>query len=147
MIIGRTAGNAVKIKTDSPLGLRAVECACCGGGGSCQCSPMSAAVKTAIASATQVTVNGNSVAWNGSTASSGQQPFGTLSWNISYSGGTMCFSGDNGFNSVALLPEPLTPQECAPTPFASTDIITIQGEAYRSVNYFGDPLPVTISFS
>ena len=144
MTLGRTSDNKLKIKTDSP-GLRAVGCACCGGG--CGCSTMSAAVKTAIASATQVTVNGNSVAWNGSTASSGQQPFGTLSWNISYSGGTMCFSGDNGFNSVALLPEPLTPQECAPTPFASTDIITIQGEAYRSVNYFGDPLPVTISFS
>jgi hypothetical protein len=108
---------------------------------------MSAAVKTAIASATQVTVNSISRSWNGSTASSGQQGFGVLTWNISYSGGTMCFLGDNGFNTVALLPEPLTPQECAPTPFSSTDTITIQGEAYRSVNYFGEPLPVTISFS
>lgn len=29
MIIGRTAENKIKIKTDDPLGLRAVECACC----------------------------------------------------------------------------------------------------------------------
>jgi hypothetical protein len=29
MIIGRTAENKIKIKTDEPLGLRAVECACC----------------------------------------------------------------------------------------------------------------------
>ena len=148
MTLGRTSSNAIKIKTDSPLGLRAVGCACCeGGGGSCQCSPMSAAVKDAIASATQVAVNSVSRPWNGSSASSGEQAFGTLSWEISYSGGTLCFLGDNGFNTVALLPVPLTPQECAGVPFASTDAITIQGEVYRSVNYFGDPLPVTISFS
>jgi hypothetical protein len=108
---------------------------------------MSVAVKDAIASATQVTVNSLSLPWNGSTASSGVQPFGILSWEISFSGGTLCFVGDNGNNTVALLPEPLTPQECAPTPFSSTDIITIQGESYRSVNYFSEPLPVTISFS
>ncbi len=145
MIIGRAAGK-IKIKPDLPLGLRTVECACCGGGG-CRCSPMSAAVKDAIASATQVTVNSLSIPWNGSTASSGVQPFGILSWEISFSGGTLCFFGDNGNNTVALLPEPLTPQECELLPFSSTDTITIQGEAYRSVNYFGDPLPVTISFS
>jgi hypothetical protein len=146
MTLGRTSSGAIKIKTDG--GLRAVECACCGGGvGSCGCSPMSAAVKDAIASATQVTVNSLSRPWNGSTASSGHQPFGILTWEISFSGGTLCFFGDNGNNTVALLPEPLTPQECAPTPFTSTDIITIQGESYRSVNYFSDPLPVTISFS
>ena len=147
MTLGRASSNAIKIKTDSPLGLRAVECACCGGGGVCQCSPMSAAVKNAIASATQVTVNSLSRPWNGFTASSGGQPFGILTWEISFSGGTLCFFGDNGNNTVALLPEPLTPQECALLPFSSTDTITIQGEAYRSVNYFGEPLPVTISFS
>jgi len=31
MTLGRTSSGAIKIKTDSPLGLRAVECACCGG--------------------------------------------------------------------------------------------------------------------
>jgi hypothetical protein len=30
MEVGRTSTNAIKIKTDSPLGLRAVNCACCG---------------------------------------------------------------------------------------------------------------------
>jgi hypothetical protein len=145
MIIGRAAGK-IKIKTDSPKGLRAVECACCGGE-RCQCSTMSAAVKNAIASATQVTVNSLSIPWNGSTASSEVQPFGTLSWYISFSGGTLCFLGDTGNNTVALLPEPLTPQQCTLFPFSSTDTITIQGESYRSVNYFGEPLPVTISFS
>jgi hypothetical protein len=107
---------------------------------------MSAAVKSAIGSATQVTVNSLSIPWNGSTASSGQLPYGILTWEISYSGGTLCFFGDTGLNTVALLSESLTPQECA-LPFSSTDTITIQGEAYRSVNYFGEPLPVTISFS
>jgi hypothetical protein len=70
-----------------------------------------------------------------------------LTWNISYSGGTLCFYGDDGNNTVELLPEPLTPQECFNFPLATADTITIQGEAYRSVNYFGEPLPVTISFS
>lgn len=32
MTLGRSSTGAIKIKTDSP-GLRAVECACCGGGG------------------------------------------------------------------------------------------------------------------
>jgi hypothetical protein len=108
---------------------------------------MSSAVKTAIASATQVIVNGDSKSWNGSTASS-QQPFGTLSWYITYNAGTLCFLGDDGNNTVSLLPEPLTPQECTGGfPFSSADTITIQSETYRSVNYFSFPLPVTISFS
>ena len=33
MTLGRTSTAAIKIKTDSPKGLRAVGCACCGGGG------------------------------------------------------------------------------------------------------------------
>jgi len=145
MTLGRSSTGAIKIKTDSPKGLRAVECGCCGGG-SCGCSTMSAAVKNAIASATQVTVNGNSDGWNGSNSSK-QLGYGVVSWEISYSDGILCFFGDTGENSVALLPEPLTPQECVNIPFATADTITIQGESYRSVNYFGDPLPVTISFS
>lgn len=36
MGIGRSSAGAIKIKTDSPLGLRAVNCACCGGG-ACAC--------------------------------------------------------------------------------------------------------------
>lgn len=31
MTLGRTSSNAIKIKTDGTAGLRAVECACCGG--------------------------------------------------------------------------------------------------------------------
>lgn len=31
MTIGRSAANSIKIKTDGEAGLRAVECACCGG--------------------------------------------------------------------------------------------------------------------
>ena len=147
MTLGRTSDNKIKIKTDGEAGLRAVGCACCGGGlGSCGCSPMSAAVKTAIASATQVTVNGNSQAWNGSNASSIQLP-PTLSWSITYNAGILCFLGDNGDNTVKLLPEPLTMPECGGFPFSSTETITIQGEAYRSLNIFSFPLPVTISFS
>ena len=33
MILGRTPEGLIKIKKDEPLGLRAVNCACCGGGG------------------------------------------------------------------------------------------------------------------
>ena len=146
MTLGRTSSGAIKIKTDEAGGgLRAVECACCGGA-SCGCSSMSAAVKNAIASATQVTVNGKSVAWSGSSASY-QGAFLELSFHITYSNGILCFLGDTGDNTVALLPEPFTPQECFNTPLATADTITIQGEAYRSVNYFGDPLSVAISFS
>jgi hypothetical protein len=107
---------------------------------------MSAAVKNAIASATQVTVNGNSVAWSGSSAFY-QGAFLELSFHITYSNGILCFLGDTGDNTVALLPEQLTPQECVNIPFATADTITIQGESYSAVNYFGDPLSVTISFS
>jgi hypothetical protein len=32
MTLGRTSSGAIKIKTDGDAGLRAVECACCGGG-------------------------------------------------------------------------------------------------------------------
>lgn len=39
MIIGRTSSGAVKIKTDSPKGLRAVECECCGPIDPCQDCP------------------------------------------------------------------------------------------------------------
>jgi len=35
MTLGRTSAGKIKIKTDSPKGLRAVECGCCGGNGSC----------------------------------------------------------------------------------------------------------------
>lgn len=151
MTLGRTSTGAIKIKSDSPNGLRAVECACCGGGGSCGCSPMSAAVKTAIASATQVTVNGSTRAWNGSSASSGQQGFGVLIWKISYAGGTLCFSGDDGDNTYGLLPEQLMPNNCAFTPFPAESTITIQGESYRSVLWFapmwGPPPSISINFS
>jgi hypothetical protein len=143
MILGRTPEGAIKTKTDG--GLRAVNCACCEPL-VCGCSPMSAAVKTVIASATQVTVNGNSQAWNGSNASYLQLP-PTLSWYITYNAGILCFLGDNGDNTVKLLPEPLTIPECEGFPFSSTETITIQGEAYRSLNFFSIPLPVTISFS
>jgi hypothetical protein len=33
MVLGRTADNKIKIRKDDPLGLRAVNCACCGGCG------------------------------------------------------------------------------------------------------------------
>ena len=148
MTLGRTSSNAIKIKTDSP-GLRAVECACCGGV-SCGCRPMSAAVNAAIASATQVTVNSLSIPWNGSTASSGQQGFGVLTWNISYSGGTLCFYGDDGENTYQLMPDSLEPIDCFI--FGDLHSITIQGVPYRAMAFFppfpgGSLLSISISFS
>lgn len=37
MILGRAYSGPIKIKTDSPKGLRAVECGCCA---TCTCNPM-----------------------------------------------------------------------------------------------------------
>lgn len=56
MTLGRTSSGAIKIKTDSP-GLRAVECACCGGCG-CYSAPVSGDLLTALQNINSVTCNG-----------------------------------------------------------------------------------------
>ena len=58
MILGRTASNAIKIKTDG--GLRAVNCACCGG---CGCDTPMGELKDVmrnVTSSSQLTCNGDS---------------------------------------------------------------------------------------
>jgi len=147
MNIGRTASNAIKIKTDpAGGGLRAVECACCVTAG-CGCSNVSPVLKSTIESTTQITVNGDTRSWNGSAAQN-QAGFGSLSWVVTYSEGTICIQSDNGFNSVALLPEPLIPAECA---FLGQTgqigaPVTINGEAFRSVHAFPD-LQITLNIT
>ena len=108
---------------------------------------MSSAVQTAIAAATQVSVNGTTRVWDGFSASSGQQGFGVLTWTISYAGGVLCFFGDDGDNTTKLLPEPFTPAECA-FPESVEETITIQSESYRTVKYFNFPwISISVTFS
>jgi hypothetical protein len=59
MIVGRTSTNAIKIKTDSPLGLRVVNCACCNPCDECNVSiPSSIRDLAANATAESFSING-----------------------------------------------------------------------------------------
>lgn len=103
MTIGRTASNAIKIKTDGGT-TRAVECSCCVSAG-CGCSIMSGNIQSIIATANQISVNGRGAAWNGTSAIY-QTGFGQLSWHVSYSGGILCVVGDTGNNTVVFASPP-----------------------------------------
>jgi hypothetical protein len=54
MILGRTPEGAIKIKTDDPLGLRAVECACC-------CALSCTGTYSEFCGGTQIKVDGGEV--------------------------------------------------------------------------------------
>ena len=59
MILGRTPAGLIKTKSDSPLGLRAVECACCGECNECTVSiPSSIRDLAANATAESFSING-----------------------------------------------------------------------------------------
>ena len=144
MTLGRTSDNKIKIKTDEAGGgLRAVECACCGG--VCGCASVSATLKAIIESATQITVNGESDTWNG-TQSQKQLVFGEASWVISYSSGIICVLGDNGDQTVKLSS---SEQECT---FGMGgdfgNFVTINGQGFTAVQAFPfSPLVLNITFS
>jgi hypothetical protein len=150
MTLGRTSSGAIKIKTDSP-GLRAVECACCATL-SCGCYVVSGALKTAIESATSVSVNGTSAAWN----PAGTQVLNSIpkpSAQISYSAGVLCITADNGLTTSWLLPDGQTIADCPGNAGSffppGPDSIIVNGTALNAANWFGDtmsPTP-TIVFS
>jgi hypothetical protein len=56
MTLGRTPAGAIKIKTDSPKGLRAVECACCNPCDECFTISIPQALRELVANATIDTV-------------------------------------------------------------------------------------------
>jgi len=143
MTLGRTASNAIKIKTDGTT--RAVNCACCV---NCGCANVPATLKAIIESATQITVNGVSDAWDG-THSQKMAGFGKVSWIIDYAGGSICVFADNGDNTVKLSPEPFTVSECGFTPFSVIGSpVTINSETFRAVQAFPDfQLVLNITFS
>ena len=146
MILGRTPEGLIKIKTDEEGGgLRAVECACCGEA-VCGCSSVSATLKQIIESATMVSVNGASVAWNGNFAQR-QPDENPLYFIISYESGTICVYADEpvfAMNTAQLAPEPLF---CPLTPFSVIGFITINGVEFRSYFAFPNPWTVSVVFS
>lgn len=146
MTLGRTASNAIKIKTGVGT-TRAVECECCVTA-VCGCSNVSSALQSIIESATQINVNGVFDAWNG-TLSQQQLGFGKASWFISYSSGIICAYADNGDNTVKLAPEPLTLEECTLTPMSVIGApVLINGLAFRAVHAFPDfQINLNITFS
>lgn len=149
MTLGRTASNAIKIKTDG--GLRAVNCACCVPPEPlvCGCMFVSDALKTIIESSTTVTGLGNSVPWNGVSAFIPQDD-DFRSWGITYNAGVLCVSLDDAvYGGMFLLPLPFTVEECAIVEgFGSASEMTIQGQSYRSLDFFSSlTYTPTLSFS
>ena len=159
MILGRTPEGLIKIKKDDPLGLRAVNCACCVTA-QCGCSPVSAELKSTIESATQIEINGISpgqtvfivAAWNGSVFDyRGQdhpppEPYANIL--VTYSEGILCvIYEDEATDSVFFLPEPLTAEDCSPGFPAGITTININGNHIRSSYLFADNIDLTITFS
>lgn len=124
MILGRTPEGLIKIKKDEPLGLRAVNCGCCGVG--CGELPVSGALRETIESATQVTINATYLysppfslvaPWNGSILLYNNQtppaPQGIV--RIEYSAGILFAFHEEagGGQSVFFLTLPLIPEDCS----------------------------------
>ena len=98
MILGRTSGGAIKTKSDG--GLRAVNCACCGGGGGCQCGLIrSTATPELLAFLQNVTGATN----NGIAATQfnllSNDPEENLDWPVSWEA-SWCLTGVENCNVV-----------------------------------------------
>lgn len=105
MTLGRTSSGAIKIKTDSP-GLRAVECACCGGG--CGCVGVAGVLINGMSlsdildAATTGLFNGVYppsdwiVKANGWQAGFDYTQIAQITWNSAEK--TLCGGGDNAFD-------------------------------------------------
>lgn len=150
MVLGRTASNAIKIKTDGTT--RAVNCACCVPPVPlvCGCMYVPEDLKSIIESATQVSVNGISKPWNGSFASyNGNPPTDFILWTVSYADGVICaVIDDSGLNTVKFAPEPFTAEECFFDGATITQNGSINGQAFRVAEAFPSyPLSLTVVFS
>jgi len=101
MTLGRTASGAIKIKTDG--GLRAVECACCGG---CGCAAtISGELLTTMRNATTGTCNGAApIYWNAQGGGFGAYWYVNGSFYtaaLQANGNCFSFSADNAMNAMA----------------------------------------------
>jgi hypothetical protein len=148
MTLGRTAENAIKIKVEEDT-TRAVNCACCVPL-ICGCMVVPNDLKTIIESATQVSVNGISQSWNGSSAAyNGNPPIDFILWTVTYEGGVICAQiDDSGLNTVKFAPEPFTAEECFFDGATITQNGSINGQAFRVAEAFPSyPLLLTVVFS
>jgi hypothetical protein len=109
MTLGRTSSGAIKIKTDG--GLRAVNCACCGGGLDCGCVGIagimvgSQLLSYVLDNATTGAVNGyGPINWEGyEDGWAGEWGDGfTLRAAYSISGKILCMTTDNLLNYIYL---------------------------------------------
>jgi len=155
MVLGRTADNKIKIKKDDPLGLRAVECACC-----CGCQSISGDLLQTMRNATTGTCNGASpTSFNASGGGFfavfqiGEFPDATF-YTCALSALTNCFNfgGDNFMNAMASGPAesccPIDP----PFPITCANVTyTINGDEFTAhTENFGfgpDVTPPTFVFS
>jgi len=100
MTLGRTSSGAIKIKTDG--GLRAVNCACCGGCG-CQYLSIPEPLRTVFANATSVIIGGQPLEFlyqDPATGSWAGEVFtAQMMYEISFDG--TCLWGQLNYNSEA----------------------------------------------
>lgn len=141
MIIGRTASNAIKIKTDGSL--RAVNCACCV---SCPCvtitdPDLAELLENATSGSTaSPTVNGNFTFFDGRWVADFSGP---SVYVVEYTFATkqFCMTGDNVFNFISA-------GECACYPgFSCTTVdFSINGTNFPATQFteFGSPVPPPI---
>ena len=154
MVLGRTADNKIKIKKDDPLGLRAVECACCG---SCECATaISGDLLQTMRNATTGTCNGASPT-SFTSSGGGFYAFWYVGGSIyvcALSANTNCFSfnADNAMNTMASGPAELCCPPDPPFPITCADVTyTINGDEFTAhTENFGsgsDVTPPTFVFS
>ena len=133
MTLGRTPAGAIKIKTDDPLGLRAVNCACCV---NCGCdTAISGELLQTMRNATTGTCNGASPTTfnaSGGGFAAAWYVSGTV-YTCALSALTNCFSfgGNNGDNEMRSGPS----EGCCPTnlpfPVTCADVTyTINGDPF-----------------
>jgi len=154
MILGRTPEGLIKIKKDSPLGLRAVNCACCV---NCGCdTAISGDLLQTMRNATTGTCNGASpTSFNASGGgfSATWYVSGTF-YTCALSALTNCFSfgADNFENTMASG----SAESCCPTdppfPITCADVTyTINGDEFtahtENFGFGSDVTPPTFVFS
>ena len=137
MILGRTTEGLIKIKKDDPLGLRAVNCACCD---TCGCSTtISGDLLETLRNATTGTCNGFSPSsfyaeGGGFTALwFFPGPFGFLQYIASLSADVNCFQfvGSDFINEVGSGASEACCSTISPFPVTCADVIyTINGNSF-----------------
>ena len=138
MTLGRTDKGAIKIKSDSPLGLRAVNCACCG----CGCdTAISGDLLQTMRTATTGTCNGASPTYFRASGGAFEASFqigdfpNVTFYTCALSALRNCFSfgADNFQNAMASGPAELCCPTDAPFPITCEDVTyTINGDDFTA---------------